>query len=127
NPKTITRTYSVTDACGNSINVTQDIIIEDATNPVFAAAPADVTVTCIDDVPVMSNLSWTDNCDGSGSVAGTDAAIVGTDCNGTVTRTWTYTDGGGNTASTTQTITILDNVNPTASNPANITIECIAS
>jgi len=32
-PETITRTYSVTDACGNSINVTQTIIVDDTTNP----------------------------------------------------------------------------------------------
>ena len=32
-PEVITRTYSVTDSCGNSINVTQTITINDITPP----------------------------------------------------------------------------------------------
>ena len=32
-PEVITRTYSVTDACGNSINVTQTITVDDDTAP----------------------------------------------------------------------------------------------
>ena len=99
----------------------------DNTDPVFAAAPANVTIDCIDAVPAMTDLAWTDNCDASGTVTGSDAVIVGTDCNGAITRTWSYTDGGGNTATATQTITVLDNVKPTASNPADINIECIGS
>jgi len=32
-PEVITRTYSVTDDCGNTINVTQTITVNDITNP----------------------------------------------------------------------------------------------
>ena len=71
-PEIITRTYSVTDDCGNSINVTQTITVDDNTAPVFAAPPADVSVDCIGDVPAMTDLAWTDNCDGSGVVTGVD-------------------------------------------------------
>ena len=49
-PETITRTYSVTDSCGNSINVTQTITINDITDPT-ASNPAPITVECIADVP----------------------------------------------------------------------------
>ncbi|MDZ7633738.1 MAG: hypothetical protein U5L72_04620 [Bacteroidales bacterium] len=42
-PEVITRTYSVTDACGNTINVTQTITVDDTTNPT-ASNPAAVTV-----------------------------------------------------------------------------------
>jgi gliding motility-associated-like protein len=125
-PEIITRTYSVTDACANTINVTQTITIHDVTNPVLAAAPANVTVECIGDVPAMTNLSWTDNCDGAGSVAGTDGALVGGSCGGTITRTWTYTDACGNSATTTQTITVDDNTAPVlAAAPSDITVQCI--
>ena len=41
-PEVITRTYSVTDDCGNSINVTQTITIDDVTDPV--ALCQDITV-----------------------------------------------------------------------------------
>ncbi|MDG1332372.1 MAG: gliding motility-associated C-terminal domain-containing protein, partial [Crocinitomicaceae bacterium] len=124
-PETITRTYSVTDDCGNTINVTQLIIINDTQAPVFAAAPANVTVECTGDVPPSTNLGWTDNCDGAGNVLGVDSPIVGGTCGGTITRTWTYTDACGNVSSTTQTITINDTQNPVfAAAPANVTVEC---
>ena len=57
-------------------------------------------------VPAMVDLSWTDNCDGSGVVSGTDGGLTGGPCGGTITRTWTYTDACGNIATATQTITI---------------------
>ena len=40
-PEVITRTYSVTDACGNTINVTQTITVDDNTDPT-ASNPAPV-------------------------------------------------------------------------------------
>ena len=49
-PEVITRTYSVTDACGNSINVTQTITVDDNINPT-ASNPAAINVQCIGDVP----------------------------------------------------------------------------
>ena len=49
-PEVITRTYSVTDDCGNSINVTQPITINDITPPT-ASDPAAVNVECLGDVP----------------------------------------------------------------------------
>ncbi|MBL4862299.1 MAG: PKD domain-containing protein, partial [Crocinitomicaceae bacterium] len=125
-PETITRTYRVTDDCGNFVDVTQTIIANDTEAPIFAAVPADVTVQCIGDVPAMTNLGWTDNCDGAGSVAGTDGVLVGGNCGGTITRTWTYTDVCGNVATTTQTITIDDNIAPVfAAAPVDVTIQCI--
>ncbi|PWL30358.1 MAG: hypothetical protein DCO96_05090, partial [Fluviicola sp. XM-24bin1] len=124
-PETITRTYSITDVCGNQITVDQIITVQDITAPVMAAAPADVTVECIGDVPAMTNLGWTDNCDGAGTVIGTDVSN-GQTCPEIITRTWTYTDACGNTASTSQTITVIDTQAPVfAAPPADITIDCI--
>ena len=51
---------------------TQIITVDDNTLPVIAAAPDAVTVECIGDVPAMTSLTWTDNCDAGGSVAGVD-------------------------------------------------------
>ena len=64
---TITRTWNVSDACGNPATRTQIITVDDNTAPVIAAAPAAVTVECIDDVPAWLALAWTDNCDAGGS------------------------------------------------------------
>ena len=66
--------------------------------PVLAAAPAAVTVECIGDVPAMASLTWTDNCDAGGSVAGVDGTLVGGNCGGTITRTWNVSDACGNPA-----------------------------
>ena len=126
-PETITRTYSVTDDCANSINVIQTITVNDITPPIFSPPPANITVECIDDVPAMIDLSWTDNCDGSGVVTGVDGPIVGPpSCGGTFTRTWTYTDACGNVATESQDITVFDTTPPVfVSPPANITVECV--
>ncbi|MDZ7633735.1 MAG: hypothetical protein U5L72_04605 [Bacteroidales bacterium] len=40
----------MSDACGNTINVTQTITVDDTTNPT-ASNPAAVTGECIGDVP----------------------------------------------------------------------------
>ncbi|MEZ4780158.1 MAG: hypothetical protein R2816_00715 [Flavobacteriaceae bacterium] len=45
NPEVITRTYSVTDAAGNSINVTQLITVDDTINPT-ASNLAPVNAVC---------------------------------------------------------------------------------
>jgi gliding motility-associated-like protein len=116
-PETILRSWTVTDDCGNSTQVDQLITVQDTQAPVLAAQPADLTVECLGNVPAMTNLGWTDNCDGAGSIAGVDGALVGGPCGGTITRTWTYTDACGNNATVTQTITVDDTTPPTASNP----------
>src|SRR5690606_16484489 len=100
---------------------------QDTIAPVFDAAPTDITVECIDEIPAMTNLGWTDNCDGSGLVTGTDSALSGDACGGTITRTWSYTDACGNPATATQIITIQDTTNPVFdAAPADITVECVS-
>ena len=123
-PEIITRTYSITNDCGNIATCQHVININDNINPTFAPAPAAITVSCISAVPAMTNLTWTDNCDGTGSVAGIDAALNGGTCGGTITRTWTYADACGNTTTVSQTITVNDNIFPTGNAPANISVSC---
>ena len=118
-PVTITRTWTYTDMAGNVGTAVQIITVNDIIPPVFDAAPADITVSCLADVPAMIDLGWTDNCDGAGFITGTDVSD-GMSCPETITRTWTHTDACGNTASTSQTIIIHDMIPPTASNPNTI-------
>src|SRR5690606_29734286 len=101
------------DSCSNFVNVTQTIIINDTINPIFATAPANISVQCSDDVPAMTNLSWTDNCSGNGSVAGTDVSD-GLSCPETITRTWTYSDDCGNSSTKLQLIKVNDTIKPIA-------------
>jgi hypothetical protein len=59
----LTRTWTATDACGNTSSKVQVITVQDTQAPVLSAAPADVTVEC-DAVPIAAaNLTATDNCD----------------------------------------------------------------
>ena len=113
-PETISRTYRVTDDCGNYVDVVQTITILDITDPVMDSPPSNMSVQCPTDIPAMTNLGWTDNCDGNGSVAGVDVSD-GNSCPETITRTWTYTDACGNVSSTSQLIIIDDTIPPSAS------------
>ncbi|TMI61229.1 MAG: immunoglobulin domain-containing protein, partial [Bacteroidetes bacterium] len=126
-PIIITRTYRVTDACGNNITVTQTITVQDLVPPT-ASNPAPVTVACIADVPVPDVTVVTDeadNCTGPITVTHVGDVSSGT-CPIIITRTYRVTDACGNNITVTQTITVQDLVPPTASNPAPVTVACIA-
>ncbi len=89
------------------------VSVDDTQAPVFDPAPDAVTVSCIEDVPVMISLAWTDNCDDGGTVLGVDGPLVGGACGGTITRTWNISDACGNPAVTrTQIITVKDEIAP---------------
>ncbi len=118
-PKTYTWTYL--DCAGGNTDWVYTYTIIGNTGPVFAAPPADVTVSCVGDVPPMITLTYTDDCTPSGSVSGIDSPMTG-NCPATIIRTWTFTDNCGFTDSKTQTITIHDTTPPTASDPAPLTL-----
>ena len=101
-PETITRTFSVTDAFGNTIDVVQMVIVLDIDAPIVdVAALLEITSLC-DVTP--STPTATDNC--VGSVDGTSGVTFPITALGTTTITWTYIDVCGNTSSQTQDVTI---------------------
>ena len=123
----VTRTYSVTDNCGNETLVIQPITISNITPPT-ASNPAGVTVECIDDVPAADVSVVTDavdNCTAIPTVAFVEDVSDGNTCPEIITRTYSVTDDCGNVANLTQTITVNDSTPPTASNPAGLIFECI--
>jgi hypothetical protein len=124
---TLTRTWTVTDACGNTSSAAQTITVRDTKKPVLSAAPANVTVEC-NAVPAAATLTATDNCDATPAVTYNETRTNG-NCPGnyTLTRTWTATDASGNTCSKTQTITVQDTQKPVLSAaPASVTVACNA-
>jgi hypothetical protein len=92
---TLTRTWTATDANGNSSSKTQVITVQDTQKPVLSAAPANVTVEC-NAVPAAATLTATDNC--STPVVTYNEVRTYGHCSGnyTLTRTWTATDACGN-------------------------------
>src|SRR5512145_2205921 len=124
NEYTVTRTFTATDACGNTTTASQVITVTDNTPPVFTFVPPAETIEC-PLTPSFGTPTATDAC-GTVSITNTDATTPGTFANEyTVTRTFTATDACGNTTTAIQVITVTDNTPPvfTFVPPAE-TIEC---
>lgn len=101
-PETLTRTFSVTDAGGNAITVTQTIIINDDVVPVSdVPALADLVGFC-DLTPATPTA--TDNC--SGTIDGVADVTFPINTVGTTVVTWTFTDDCGNSTTQTQNVVV---------------------
>jgi hypothetical protein len=128
-PETITRTFSITDDCGNQTLVNQLIIVNDIIAPT-ASNPSSVNVECVLDIPaadinVVTNEA--DNCTTAPIVAWVgDVSDNGT-CPETITRTYSVTDDCGNQTLLTQTIIVNDVTIPTATNPIAISVASAAT
>ncbi|MBE0640768.1 MAG: hypothetical protein IH599_01950, partial [Bacteroidales bacterium] len=129
----ITRTWTLVDACGNSLVQTQVITVEDNTPPTFTV-PADITIysdaTCSYSTATAVTGDVTDEADNCTPVLDatfSDFTVPGS-CLGSfiVTRTWTLVDDCGNSIVQTQVITVLDTLDPVFTFcPANVTINCV--
>ena len=120
---TLTRTFTATDACGNSTSATQTITVEDTTAPEFTSVPADYTVECSDEMP-MDDATASDNCSDVSITVSSDTIAGNAAGNYTIVRTFTATDACGNSTSASQTITVEDTTAPDLSIPADYTAEC---
>ncbi|WP_083702174.1 gliding motility-associated C-terminal domain-containing protein [Mangrovimonas sp. DI 80] len=124
----ITRTWTLTDDCGNTTTQVQTIIIQDTTAPTFTV-PASVSIECDqdeNDLALTGDVTdETDNCSTELEATFTDTTAEGDCANASIiTRTWTLTDDCGNTTTQVQTITVQDTTAPTFTVPAAVTIEC---
>jgi gliding motility-associated-like protein len=98
-------TWTYLDVEGNISTQTQNVIIDDTTDPVAdAAALADVTAEC--SVEILTAPTATDNC--SGSLTGTTTTAFPVTTQGTTVVTWTFTDTSGNVSTQTQNVIIED-------------------
>jgi hypothetical protein len=104
-PLAITRTWFVSDACGNSNTCSQTVTLVDTTPPVITASPAGGSLGCNPggaslptDASIKLQVKATDNC----SLSTTNVTHLdgGTLCSSNRTFTITVTDGCGNIAST---------------------------
>ena len=104
----VTRTWTATDACGNSSTASQTINVQDITAPVIAALPAPSTINC-PATPVFAVATAVDACGSAFTLTSADVTTPGA-CAGSysVTRTWTATDACGNSSTASQTINVQD-------------------
>ena len=122
------RTWTATDACGNSSTATQTIIVQDITAPVIDALPGVTTISC-PATPSFAVATATDACGSAFSLTSVDTTTPGA-CAGSysVVRTWTATDACGNSSTATQTIIVQDITAPViAALPGVTTISCPAT
>ncbi|WP_320111174.1 PKD-like domain-containing protein [Draconibacterium orientale] len=131
----ITRTYTITDGCGNTVDVDHVFTVTDDTNPT-ASAPSTVDLECADDLPLaaatitdflnLAGAAAADNCTATANLTVTSNDVVSTtgSCNGIITRTYTITDGCGNSVNVDHVFTVTDNESPTASAPSTVDLEC---
>ena len=129
NQYTIKRTYWATDICGNKTSKIQTITVNDNVAPNISSIPANVTVSCVAEIPVANTSSVTasDNCSGTLSVTVSADVVSNKTCDNryTISRTYFATDVCGNTSSKTQTILVDDEIAPVISSiPADVTVSC---
>ncbi|HQX03939.1 MAG TPA: hypothetical protein PKZ44_07460, partial [Flavobacterium sp.] len=124
----ITRTWTATDASGNTSTASQTINVQDVSAPVIADLPIESTINC-PAVPQFTQATATDECGSEFTLSFSDVTTNGA-CAGSysITRTWTATDICGNSSTATQTINVQDITAPVIADlPGETTISCLPS
>ncbi|MDC1362383.1 hypothetical protein N8203_04685, partial [Crocinitomicaceae bacterium] len=112
-PEVITRTYSVTDDCGNSINVTQTITVDDVTPPTASNPPTlNITTGPAPAPDVTAITDEADNCTLIPIVAFVSDSSDNNSCPETIYREYSITDDCGNQTFVTQLIIIGGGIVP---------------
>jgi uncharacterized repeat protein (TIGR01451 family) len=124
-PKIITRTFTATDAAGNSASAVQTITVIDPTAPTIAMNGASPMVVECHSVFTDPGATATDNC--NGTFAATATSNVDANVVGNYTITYTASDAAGNAATpVVRNVTVVDTTAPViALNGANpMVVEC---
>lgn len=116
----IQRTWTASDACGNSVAQSQTVTVDDTTAPVITCPADQLLLECGDDTGVAANgtATATDNCS-TATVTSSDVTSSGCGATVSVTRTFSASDACGNVSSCDQSIATNDNTPPTISLSTN--------
>lgn len=120
----VLRTWTATDACGNSASVYQTVSFRDDVSPMLSGVPTNIQLACGVPMPTEQVLA-VDNCDGSVPVHRSEN-IVQAGCSITKTISFTASDACGNAAVASYTIQITDEEAPSISGAAQVTVPCDA-
>ncbi|MBK7212415.1 MAG: T9SS type A sorting domain-containing protein [Bacteroidales bacterium] len=110
--------WNFDDGNGNSVNVNQNVIVDDITAPV-APTLADLTGEC--SVTAIAPTT-TDNC--AGSITGTTTDPLTYNSQGSYIIHWNFADGNGNSVNVNQNVIVDDITAPVAPTLADLTGEC---
>ena len=120
-PYILTRTYRITDACGNFIDRIHTITVIDDVNPTINTLAANLTVDCDGTGNTIQLNNWlnshagasaTDNCSGITWSHNFTALSNLCGATGAATVVFSATDACGNSSATSATFTIQDNTAP---------------
>ncbi len=125
-PIVVTRTWTISDLCGNMSTCNQTINVNDTTSPIITFCPGNSTINC-GLTPVFGTPTATDVCDSSVSITPADVTIQGS-CAGqyAIVRTWTAVDDCNNSATCSAMITVQDNTPPQIHCPSDLILTCDA-
>ena len=130
-PITITRTYTLTDSCGNVARCEQYITVDPPAST-WVNPPANTTMSCATaSLFVPSSLMYTNGQSGTCASSGFAPPQQVRDfdeCGGSIEVTWTYTDPCGRTINHMQTITVDPAPPATFSTPSlPLSLSCAAA
>ena len=123
-PFVFTRTYTVTDVCGNVSTVTQTINLGDTTAPVITgtlplttlegctASNVTTAVTTVAALEALGGLTISDTCTPKANLIVTSNDISSGTCPIVIIRTYTVADACGNSSTITQTFRVGDTIAP---------------
>ena len=123
----IVRTFTATDACGNTAFATQVITFADDEAPMGSVEDATVACADYDESMEYGAVEFSDNCSAAVAVSWAETSSTADGMSGCfeVVREYTFTDGCGNSATATQTISVFDDVAPVLSEvAAAVELQC---
>jgi hypothetical protein len=119
------RTWTATDACGNSSSCIQTITIHDSQAPVITYCPQDITVACEDEIDFSDMATAEDNCNPEPAMSYEAGRQAGqSPCEYVIIREWQFTDHCCNLTACRQKITVKDTVPPVLTCAEDDTIGC---
>jgi hypothetical protein len=125
--KTVLRTYTATDNCGNNTTLSNTITIEDTQGPAMTC-PEDVLLSCGDtdiDPSTIGLAEAVDDCSQDiVTITYEDSEYISNACPPRILRTWTAVDTCGNASNCVQMILFDDQEPPAINCLEDITINC---
>jgi predicted nucleic acid-binding Zn ribbon protein len=122
----VIRTWTVSDACGNTATATQVITIVDTTAPYLTSEEEEVIQVECDQVIPAFNPTFGDACDMNLDITSTSEEVNINSCGYDVVRSVTATDNCGNAITVTQTVQVRDTQAPVITGIIDIEAECDA-